>query len=118
MTNDSLGVIRENDVFCKDPEHARTLANCIAHGKAMWAPILHIRVLADENQFQREKRIIKTPFENPSDSGPFCCIFKWATVRILRTCKYTSIFVSQMKKIGYTIKQNLDDDEDRQNHEY
>lgn len=49
----------------------------------------------------RGKRIIKTPFEDPSDSGRFCCIFKGATLHILHTYKDTGIFLTQIMKNGF-----------------
>lgn len=38
MTNDSLGVIRENDVFCKDPEHARAYLPIALHTGKLCGP--------------------------------------------------------------------------------
>lgn len=38
MTNDSLGVIRENDVFCKDPEHARAYLPIALHMGKLCGP--------------------------------------------------------------------------------
>lgn len=38
MTNDSLGVIRENDVFCKDPEHARASLQIALHKEKLSGP--------------------------------------------------------------------------------